>query len=67
MSWRPSTLADIANRARDGADFGQLTREFVDEIAGNTPQQLSESLGEILGNLGREDQSRRSGGKAGPK
>lgn len=46
MSWRPSTLAEIASRARQGSDFGMLTREFVDELAHKTPDQVAQSVAE---------------------
>ena len=44
MSWRPSTLAEIARRTAGGEAFAPLTREFVDEISKMLPAQVVQAV-----------------------
>ena len=46
MTWRPSTLNEIARRSAGGEDFAALTREFVDEAGKMTDHELTMALAE---------------------
>lgn len=46
MTWRPSSLSEVARRSAGGEDFDSLVREFVDELGKMADQDLAQALSE---------------------